>query len=273
MEPVYGGLGRCACCFWLAVVFDVLGLLVLLLGVFVNVFFYDLLIYAGAIIIFLSLVWWVFWYSGNIEVPPAELQDDVGLLQKKPRGALGALGGAVRRLSRRVSGTVRGARGKRRDPAHVMHRSVCLGPIPVLLQSYSSPAPDLLQSCSRPTPVLLQTYSSPAPDLLQSCSRPTPVLLQSYSSCSSPTPVLLQSYSSPAPDLLQSCSSPTPVCSRPTPVLLQTYSSPAPAYSSPAPDLLQSCSRPTPVLLWSYSGCALVLLQSYTSSIPENISC
>ncbi|XP_033826582.1 transmembrane protein 238-like [Periophthalmus magnuspinnatus] len=110
MEPVYRGLGRCACCFWLAVVFDALGLLVLLLGVFVNVFFYDLLIYAGAIIIFLSLVWWIFWYSGNIEVPPAELEDDVGLLPKK-RGALGALGGAVRRLSTRLSRRVSRASG------------------------------------------------------------------------------------------------------------------------------------------------------------------
>lgn len=104
MEPASRGLGRCACCFWLAVVFDVLGLLVLLIGVFVNVFFYDLLIYAGAIVIFLSLIWWVFWYSGNIEVPPAELEDDVGLL-KKERG----IGGAVRRLSSRLTASIRGS--------------------------------------------------------------------------------------------------------------------------------------------------------------------
>ncbi|XP_033945798.1 transmembrane protein 238 [Pseudochaenichthys georgianus] len=106
MEPVYRGLGRCVCCFWLAVAFDIVGLLVLLLGVFVNVFFYDLLIYAGAIVIFLSLIWWVFWYSGNIEVSPAELEDDVGLL-KKDRGALGGLSGAVRRLSSRVTSGIR----------------------------------------------------------------------------------------------------------------------------------------------------------------------
>ena len=106
MEPVYRGLGRCVCCFWLAVAFDIVGLLVLLLGVFVNVFFYDLLIYAGAIVIFLSLIWWVFWYSGNIEVPPAELEDDVGLL-KKDRGVLGGLNGAVRRLSSRVTSGIR----------------------------------------------------------------------------------------------------------------------------------------------------------------------
>uniref|UniRef100_A0A3Q2QHG3 Si:dkeyp-72e1.6 n=1 Tax=Fundulus heteroclitus TaxID=8078 RepID=A0A3Q2QHG3_FUNHE len=79
----YGGLGRCACSFWLAVAFDIVGLTVLLLGVFVSVFFYDLLIYAGAIVIFLSLIWWVFWYSGNIE-----------------RSA-GGIGGAVRSLSSR----------------------------------------------------------------------------------------------------------------------------------------------------------------------------
>ncbi|XP_054615057.1 transmembrane protein 238-like [Dunckerocampus dactyliophorus] len=106
MEPVYRGLGRCVCCFWLAVAFDVIGLLVLLIGVFVNVFFYDLLIYAGAIVIFLSLVWWVFWYSGNIEVLPAELEDDVGLI-KKDRDALGAITSAVRRLSSRVSTGIR----------------------------------------------------------------------------------------------------------------------------------------------------------------------
>ncbi|XP_015225161.1 PREDICTED: transmembrane protein 238-like [Cyprinodon variegatus] len=102
MEAEHRGLGRCACSFWLAVAFDVVGLTVLLLGVFATVFFYDLLIYAGAIIIFLSLIWWVFWYSGNIEVPPKELEDDVGLLKKK-----GGIGGAVRRLSSRVSSGIR----------------------------------------------------------------------------------------------------------------------------------------------------------------------
>uniref|UniRef100_A0A667YJQ0 Si:dkeyp-72e1.6 n=1 Tax=Myripristis murdjan TaxID=586833 RepID=A0A667YJQ0_9TELE len=99
-DPAHRGLGRCACAFWLAVAFDILGLLILLLGVFANVFFYDFLIYAGAIVIFLSLIWWVFWYTGNIEVPPSELEDDVGLL-KKDKGNLGGISGAVRRLSSR----------------------------------------------------------------------------------------------------------------------------------------------------------------------------
>ncbi|XP_068193412.1 transmembrane protein 238-like [Antennarius striatus] len=116
MEAGPRGLGRCAVCFWLAVAFDSLGLVVLLLGVFVNVFFYDLLIYAGAIVIFLSLIWWVFWYSGNIEVPPAELEDDVGLL-KKGGGGLRGIGGAVRRLSSRVSGSIRNSFRRNGGPA------------------------------------------------------------------------------------------------------------------------------------------------------------
>lgn len=114
MEQEFRGLGRCTCCFWAALAFDTVGLSILLIGVFVTVFFYDLLIYAGAIIIFLSLIWWVFWYSGNIEVAVAELEDDVGM-QKKNRGALTGIGGAVSRFSSRVSSSIRNSfrsRGK-----------------------------------------------------------------------------------------------------------------------------------------------------------------
>ncbi|KAK0145958.1 Transmembrane protein 238 [Merluccius polli] len=100
MESSYRRLGNCACAFWLAIAFDIFGMLILLTGVFANVFFYDFLIYAGAIIIFLSLIWWVFWYTGNIEVPPEELEDDIGLPPKKPNEGIT---GTVRSLSRRLS--------------------------------------------------------------------------------------------------------------------------------------------------------------------------
>ncbi|XP_060883234.1 transmembrane protein 238-like [Labrus mixtus] len=116
MEPVYRGLGRCVCCFWLAIAFDIVGLAVLLIGLFVNVFFYDLLIYAGAIVIFLSLIWWVFWYSGNIEVPPAELEDDVGLLKKDKSGMRG-IRSAVRRLSSRMSSGIRNSFRRNEGPS------------------------------------------------------------------------------------------------------------------------------------------------------------
>ncbi|CAM5086909.1 unnamed protein product [Natator depressus] len=97
-----GGLGRCVAAFWLALAFDAVGLVVLLTGVFANLFFSDLLIYAGGIGIFLSLIWWVFWYAGNLEVPPAELCDDVGLGPPKGRGD-SLLRGLVRGLSTRIS--------------------------------------------------------------------------------------------------------------------------------------------------------------------------
>ncbi|XP_051571082.1 transmembrane protein 238-like [Myxocyprinus asiaticus] len=134
MEAAPGGLGRCSCVFWLAVAFDVLGLIILLLGVFRDLFFYDFLIYAGAIIIFLSLIWWVFWYTGNIEVSPEELEDDVGLL-KKGRG----LAGVVRRFSSRLSSGIRNSlrrngvtRGQGAAPGQ-KHRREGSHPVPVAL--------------------------------------------------------------------------------------------------------------------------------------------
>uniref|UniRef100_A0A670JN83 Transmembrane protein 238 like n=1 Tax=Podarcis muralis TaxID=64176 RepID=A0A670JN83_PODMU len=97
MASLGGGLGRCAGAFWMALLFDAVGLAILLVGVFVDVFFADLLIYGGGVGIFFSLLWWVFWYVGNLEVPAAELQDDVGLRRH-------GLARLVRNLSMRFSG-------------------------------------------------------------------------------------------------------------------------------------------------------------------------
>uniref|UniRef100_A0A3P8RZE3 Uncharacterized protein n=1 Tax=Amphiprion percula TaxID=161767 RepID=A0A3P8RZE3_AMPPE len=61
-------IGRCKCSFWFAVAHDILGIFIMMVGVFGGLIIHDLFIYAGAIIIFLSLIWWVFWYAGNIDL-------------------------------------------------------------------------------------------------------------------------------------------------------------------------------------------------------------
>ncbi|KAJ0060231.1 hypothetical protein NL108_004077 [Boleophthalmus pectinirostris] len=102
-EKVYGGVGRCKCSFWFAVAHDILGVFIIMVGVFGGLAVHDLFVYAGAIIIFLSLIWWIFWYSGNIDVPPEDLLDDVGLQKVKNRG----LTKVVRRVSDRLSTGIR----------------------------------------------------------------------------------------------------------------------------------------------------------------------
>nr|XP_048289203.1 uncharacterized protein LOC125399705 [Myodes glareolus] len=67
-----GALGRCRHFFWLGVAFDAVGVAVLFTGVFANLLFYDMLLYLGSIIIFVSLLWWIFWYTGNIEALPED---------------------------------------------------------------------------------------------------------------------------------------------------------------------------------------------------------
>uniref|UniRef100_A0A672GF32 Si:dkey-16i5.8 n=1 Tax=Salarias fasciatus TaxID=181472 RepID=A0A672GF32_SALFA len=114
----YDGVGRCKCSFWFAVAHDILGVFIMMVGVFGGLPIHDLFIYAGAIVIFLSLIWWVFWYSGNIDVPPEELEDDVGLIKLNPTKTR-RLSRVVRRASQRLSSRIRNSfrRSSRMDPA------------------------------------------------------------------------------------------------------------------------------------------------------------
>ncbi|XP_076986843.1 transmembrane protein 238 [Tamandua tetradactyla] len=95
------GLGRCRVALLLAVALDVAGMAALLTGVFAQLQvrgrdFGDLLIYSGALLVFLSLLGWIFWYTGNIEISRQELERDYGL---RPS----ALARLARKLSRRWS--------------------------------------------------------------------------------------------------------------------------------------------------------------------------
>lgn len=90
----------------LAVALDVAGMAALLTGVFAQLQvrgrdFGDLLIYTGALLVFLSLLGWILWYTGNIETAPgagARLRPEA-LGARPPRGSSPAAG--RRRLPRR----------------------------------------------------------------------------------------------------------------------------------------------------------------------------
>ncbi|XP_020859385.1 transmembrane protein 238 [Phascolarctos cinereus] len=112
------GLGRCRVALLLAVGLDVAGMVALLTGVFAHLQvqgrdFGDLLIYSGALMVFLSLLGWIFWYTGNIEISRQELERDYG---RRP----GTLARLAHKLSRRWSAQPGpgggGARGRRGPP-------------------------------------------------------------------------------------------------------------------------------------------------------------
>lgn len=93
------GLAHCKVALAFAVIFDLVGVMVLLAGVFVPLEvkgrdFGDLLVYTGALLVLMSLGGWVMWYSGNIE----------GLTSRKE---MGHIGNAVDRIARTLSRKMR----------------------------------------------------------------------------------------------------------------------------------------------------------------------
>lgn len=118
MERNYSGVGRCMCLFWFALAHDILGVMVIMVGVFGGLFFHDLFIYVGAIIIFLSLIWWVLWYTWNIDVPSKELEDDVGMMKVKERRVKQLVRNVSERLSSRFRDSFRRNSQIAREPSN-----------------------------------------------------------------------------------------------------------------------------------------------------------
>lgn len=135
-----GPLGRCSHFFWLGVAFDAVGVAVIFTGVFANLLFYDMLLYLGSIIIFVSLLWWISWYTGNIEALP---EDPL-------RGTSPREGGVHRSGSRRFSLTLRRVsntfqRIRRRRRRRRLHPRVVQG-----INSISSTDPGQLERNRKP---------------------------------------------------------------------------------------------------------------------------
>lgn len=150
MEKKYPGVGRCKCAFWFAVFHDIFGLFVLLAGVFWDIFFHDFLIYAGAVIIFLSLIWWVFWYTGNIEVPPEELEDDIVQYKRNAKG----ISGVMRKVSSSLSNGLRNSfrrNGRINNQAEGSNRMARADlPVTIAMSSYlSSQQPETTNQLNR----------------------------------------------------------------------------------------------------------------------------
>ncbi|XP_043956231.1 transmembrane protein 238 [Gambusia affinis] len=82
--------GTCLPFLLLAVTFDILGLVLLFVGIFGDLridglFYGDFLIYSGSLVIFTSLACWLMWYVGNIQVSEYDGQkrNSIALLARK----------------------------------------------------------------------------------------------------------------------------------------------------------------------------------------------
>ncbi|NWI84572.1 TM238 protein, partial [Pitta sordida] len=65
--------GRCALIALVALLCDAVGLIFLLLGILAPISSWDFFVYGGALALAFSLLFWIFWYTFNIEVPFRQL--------------------------------------------------------------------------------------------------------------------------------------------------------------------------------------------------------
>lgn len=99
------GLAHCKFILVFAITMDLIGITIVLMGVFVPLQvkgqdFGDLLVYSGVVLVLMSMVGWVMWYSGNIE----------GLSLRKD---LGYKHNAVDRLAHTLSRRIRSSHYRR----------------------------------------------------------------------------------------------------------------------------------------------------------------
>ncbi|NXH10022.1 TM238 protein, partial [Bucco capensis] len=64
---------RCPVILLLALLCDLFGLIILLVGIFAPLSSWDFFVYLGALLLAFSLLFWIFWYTFNIEVSLKEL--------------------------------------------------------------------------------------------------------------------------------------------------------------------------------------------------------
>lgn len=57
----------------LAVILDIIGLVLFFVGIFAPLTFWDFFVLSGPLLIFLSLIPWIFWYMGDLTVSEEEL--------------------------------------------------------------------------------------------------------------------------------------------------------------------------------------------------------
>ncbi|KAK9534573.1 hypothetical protein VZT92_007012 [Zoarces viviparus] len=57
----------------LAVILDVVGLILFFVGILAPLSFWDFFVLSGPLLIFSSLIFWIFWYVGNLTVTEEEL--------------------------------------------------------------------------------------------------------------------------------------------------------------------------------------------------------
>ncbi|XP_075999064.1 transmembrane protein 238 like [Genypterus blacodes] len=94
-------IGTCLPLFFTAIAFDVIGLVLLFVGIFADPridgqFYGDFLIFTGSLIVFFSIALWLMWYVGNIPVPEDRF---------KPRESFVEV---ARKLSRKLTQKLKG---------------------------------------------------------------------------------------------------------------------------------------------------------------------